>query len=431
MSGEESSATRPGRIRLQVLGRRLLRRFIPADSDQQPAASLIEGRELERRRDNHPLSQYLPIVLDLLLGDARDVGHGMFLTEDDGTVLWLEGTPSWREGVESAGLVIGSRPVDWIAEHTTTPLDPSESLTGKLPAGPLSEGWGFGAIPVFDPRQGSVVGMLGVAGAEVTEDKLLLLRAVSRLLQEAMSTGKPVLPCVGSKAPENPQPAFGEADAPPPPARSRDTIRLKLLGPGPPTAGVGGVVHTLSPRRADVLYLLSQYPDGLTADELAQELYGDRGKPVTVRAEMYRIRRMFVGLIGASPYRFLASVKTDADVVYRLLAGGCVLEAVLRYTGSLLPHSDSLGVAIRRAELHQAVRNSALQAGGEALVAWCGKSVCELDAESIERLIETLDRSDPMRPVLQARLERVESLVGSQDGCNPIATPKRGHFRHG
>ncbi len=75
------------------------------------------------------------------------------------------------------------------------------------------------------------------------------------------------------------------------------------------TAGeFGSWCHDLSLRHAEILCALARSPQGRTAPELADDLYGDRTRVVTVRAEMSRLRKQFSGLLAAQPYRFASSV---------------------------------------------------------------------------------------------------------------------------
>lgn len=132
--------------------------------------------------------------------------------------------------------------------------------------------------------------------------------------------------------------------------------------------------------------------------------------------------------LASAPYRFAVPVTTDADIVLRLVARGRSEEAVLRYTGPLLPRSESLGIEQLRAELHQTVRAAALRAGGNALAAWCGRGVGEGDAEALGRYEAALSPLDPVRLFVQARLAHLELET---DACNPRATSPTGHWPHG
>lgn len=65
-------------------------------------------------------------------------------------------------------------------------------------------------------------------------------------------------------------------------------------------------VRTLTGRHADILVLLHRHPEGATADRLALFLDDADLKPVTVRAEMSRLRRTIgTEFLGSRPYRLL------------------------------------------------------------------------------------------------------------------------------
>ena len=67
----------------------------------------------------------------------------------------------------------------------------------------------------------------------------------------------------------------------------------------------------LSPRHAEILHALATHRQGRSAPELAADLYGDRSRVVTVRAEMSRLRKQLVGLVIGKPYRFPESAIVD------------------------------------------------------------------------------------------------------------------------
>ncbi|MFE0450489.1 GAF domain-containing protein [Streptomyces sp. NPDC058914] len=70
------------------------------------------------------------------------------------------------------------------------------------------------------------------------------------------------------------------------------------------SGGAGSWSHELSPRHAELLYLLAVHRGGRSAAGLAGDVFGDRGRTVTVRAEMSRVRRYLGGLLEHRPYRF-------------------------------------------------------------------------------------------------------------------------------
>jgi hypothetical protein len=69
--------------------------------------------------------------------------------------------------------------------------------------------------------------------------------------------------------------------------------------------------RNISPRHAEILLILATNRDGRSAPELADDLYGDRSRVVTVRAEMSRLRKQFAGLVQGRPYRFPPSAVVD------------------------------------------------------------------------------------------------------------------------
>jgi hypothetical protein len=108
----------------------------------------------------------------------------------------------------------------------------------------------------------------------------------------------------------------------------RTRVRLDLRCPQARievASASGGWSHPLTPRHAELLFLLAAHPGGRTAAQLAADVFGDELRTVTVRAEMSRLRRNLGGLLARRPYRFSENVEVE----------------VLRPDdpGSLLPHS--------------------------------------------------------------------------------------------
>ena len=70
----------------------------------------------------------------------------------------------------------------------------------------------------------------------------------------------------------------------------------------------GSWTYRPSPRHAEILALLADHPNGLSAAAMSEELFGADDRTVTVRAEMSRLRKSLGGLLAANPYRFAAGV---------------------------------------------------------------------------------------------------------------------------
>ncbi|MEU6882297.1 GAF domain-containing protein [Streptomyces sp. NPDC046712] len=101
------------------------------------------------------------------------------------------------------------------------------------------------------------------------------------------------------------------------------------------SGAAGSWTQELSPRHAELLYVLALHRDGRTAAELAEDVFGDRTRTVTVRAEMSRVRRNLASVLAHRPYRF--SEEVEVEVV------------TPAHPADLLPHSTA--PAVRSARL--------------------------------------------------------------------------------
>ncbi|MEU7010305.1 GAF domain-containing protein [Streptomyces sp. NPDC046332] len=98
-----------------------------------------------------------------------------------------------------------------------------------------------------------------------------------------------------------------------PAGESASRVVLDLSRPRRWSVAVSGAAGSwsqeLSPRHAELLYVLALHRDGRTAAELAEDVFGDRTRTVTVRAEMSRIRRNLASVLAHRPYRFSEEVE--------------------------------------------------------------------------------------------------------------------------
>ena len=83
----------------------------------------------------------------------------------------------------------------------------------------------------------------------------------------------------------------------------------------------GSWTHELTPRHAELLYLLALHRGGRSASALADDMFGDPARTVTVRAEMSRVRRYLGAFLDHRPYRF-----TERAEVEVLLQKRCQLD---------------------------------------------------------------------------------------------------------
>lgn len=230
--------------------------------------------------------------------------------------------------------------------------------------------WTCAGAPIRDPRTGQVIGVVDISGPAPTvhPTTIALVDAVARLaeshlrqehdrtLNRLRAFAAPILARLGSPAlAVDTEGWVAAVDAMPlhnrillPEQLVPGRVRLATLGmcaveplPGgwlvrPATGDDGGELgqpsqvtldfgnpdrpslrmtgefgcwaHDLSLRHAEILFALALSPQGRSAPQLAEDLYGDRSRVVTVRAEMSRLRKQFAGLLAAQPYRFAGSV---------------------------------------------------------------------------------------------------------------------------
>ncbi|MFB7861770.1 GAF domain-containing protein [Streptomyces sp. NPDC056069] len=235
--------------------------------------------------------------------------------------------------------------------------------------------WTCAAAPVHDPRDQRLLGIVDVSGpaSSFHPATLALVASVAQLAEAEMrqrhlrsierlrSVAAPILCRVGGRAvavdthgwtaavtglapvdrlalPKSFRagrvwlPSLGMCAVEPLPggwllrveeeARPADTasgaashVVLDLSRPHRWTVAVSGAAGSwtqeLSPRHAELLYLLALHPEGRTAADLAEDVFGDRTRTVTVRAELSRIRRNLAGVLAHRPYRFSEEVAVE------------------------------------------------------------------------------------------------------------------------
>lgn len=353
---------------------RMLRSGVDPDHDFR--SGLLSADEVRRRREESPLRDVLPVLREGLLSVADVAQHIMVVADADGRVLWREGSPpvlrkadglgfelgaDWREDVVGTNGVgtpaVVRRPVQvFAAEHFVR----------------SHASWTCSGAPITDPRDGTLLGVVDVSGpletmhpatlawvnsvAKLAEARLreLHLDALERLravaapvlarlagralvvdadgwtaavtgmpcprrltLPKSLSPGRRWLPALGLCSVE---PLAGgwllrTVDEPAPAGGGR--LVLDLSRPRRPSVTVGGGAGSwsreLSPRHAELLYLLAARRDGRSAAGLAEDVFGDASRTVTVRAEMSRVRRYLGALLEHRPYRF----REDAEIEVR------------------------------------------------------------------------------------------------------------------
>ncbi|WP_329454970.1 helix-turn-helix domain-containing protein [Streptomyces sp. NBC_01497] len=343
--------------------------------DRQGERAAVGLAELEHRRRSTVLGDALPAVAEALTAFADASSQIVAITDDEGTVLWRSGDAAVLRRAEAIRLVdgavwgehaTGTNAIGTaLAAGRPLQVHAAEHFVGELNT------WTCAAAPVRDPRDGRLLGTVDVSGpargfhpstlplvtsvARVAESELREghRRAVERL----RSVAAPVLCRIPGRAiVVDPHGWTAAVTGMAPPERialpkslgagglwhaslGRCTVEplpggwlLHVDGEGPGAARASRVVldvsaprrpslllsgpsgswrQELSPRHAELLYVLAVRRSGRTAAELAADVFGDATRTVTVRAEMSRVRRHLSGLLDHRPYRFREEVEVE------------------------------------------------------------------------------------------------------------------------
>ena len=199
---------------------------------------------------------------------------------------------------------------------------------------------------------------------------------------------------------------------------------IAFLG-GRPQARIADGPVTLGLRQAELLAVLALCPEGLTSEQLALALYGDRGKPVTIRAEVSRLRRVLGQTLQSRPYRLAAPVQIDFEDVERMLEAGQLARALKRYPGQLLRQSEVPLIVEARQRLDGNIRNAILaSADPELLATWCAGPAGRDDHPAAELLLGLLPVDDERHPAARARAQRLRR-PGTSPSCPPPGDVRR------
>jgi len=443
---------------------------VDADAGLAPVAvGVSEARE---RWESHPLASALPAARDLLL-DAGSAAHQALLFCDvDGTLLWIDGERDivhrardvrlepgtvWSEaaaGTNAMGTALATgHPVQvFSAEHYARPV----------------HDWTCSAAPIRDAETGQTVGVLDLSGKLETAHphSLAVVTAAARIVEQELaraadeSAGRLVrvygdrvgrgarhpdalatvngrvlvtahvelagrrlaLPLQGGVAAV---PGGGSVVAEPVRdgagfllwvARDIESsgptqARLEVLGREGAVLTVDGTSTSLSPRHSELLTLLALKPRGWSAEQLADELLGEFGKAVSIRAELSRLRRILGPLLASHPYRLDAPLTTDFGEVEELLTYGDIDGALDRFAaGELLPASGAATVVEARFRLTTTVREAVIaSADPDLLGAWLRLPAGDDDVQACRALITLCPPSDPLHSLAAGRLRRLSA----------------------
>ncbi len=155
----------------------------------------------------------------------------------------------------------------------------------------------------------------------------------------------------------------------------------------------------------EVLCLLALSKDGVSAEKLLLDIYGDAPKMSTLKATVSKLRQMLD--ITASPYQIKLDFSADFNQLQDYLNVGNIRKALELYQGPLLPFSKAPGVLEARDFLEEAVRQAVINAADvEALVDLAEK--LPEDFEVWELCLNKLPKEDPRYALLNAKYKKLK-----------------------
>ena len=366
--GARSKGDPPGRADVIASWRRVSAAGV--DPGGRPRIAPLDEAEVQRRRTHHGLDR-ITSELTPYLQSVVDGGHLVVVTDADGHVLWRMGRPGVRRFADDLGFVPGS---EWTegnvgtnAIGTALVLGEPVHIQGSEHFVETHARWGCSAAPLRDPWTDEVVGVVDISGPRTAMHPSVLATAAmaSRLasmellerhrrsLEELRTGSGHVLTRVSSPAavvdraghvaatsglltqrrvalPDDLQPGvvhlhgIGDVTVEPlpggwllrGPTESPLGTRAVLDLDGEPhiqvVAESGPWTRRLTPRHAELLLAIIGAGDGgLGAAALADEVFADPARVVTVRAELSRLRRVLGGLLLTRPYRIAPSVSVE------------------------------------------------------------------------------------------------------------------------
>lgn len=428
------------------------------DPESRAAPLIYDRTHIDDVRQAHPLQPLLPMLAQTLTQMADESAHIMIVTDADGRILWRDGNHGTMRTADQVGLADGHH---W-AESSVGTNGIGTALATRRPVHVYSEEhllrvlhvWSCSSAPIVDPDTDQVLGCVDVSGTapSLHPATVALVAATARLAETQLALrmherdevlrrryevlrSRPgiLLSTTGRILSGDPSGALGRritlpttgerlilpdgrvaqlepfsdgfllrasiSSAPPP------TLRLTFLGEGMPIATVGECQIQLSLRHAEILALLALHPRGLTAEQLSFHLYGDDGNPVTIRAEIHRLRSQLDGTIGAKPYHLNSPTEADFLEIRHLLSTASPEALARAYTGPLLPRSESPEIRRERDELEVQVRSSLLRRGSpDDLWTYAQTTNGRDDPLVLERIAATLTPTDHRAAAARARL---------------------------
>ena len=438
---------------------------------------VIGEAEIQERWSRHPLYPVLPMLRELLHDATADSAHMLVISDANGVLMWIEGHHGVIEATHAMHFVCGadwSEPgAGTNGLGTAIAVDHPVQIFSAEHFNRLVHPLQCSGAPIHDPATGAILGVVDLTGHLSTahphtlslvtaaagmaeaylrhdnqrRDELLreayleriagctqptaLVRPSGHVVTAAPQGWLPAIVAPPQPGVELQLPGGVVADVEElagldgvvvwrrrgAPASRGDTavgVRLELLRRRPRIVSRDGA-HELSGRHAEILAVLLLAGRGLTSEQLTLEVYGEAGKPVTLRAEVSRLRSSIGAILRARPYAFAVPVSSDLQDVERLIANGRLGDALRLLAGErLLPGSVAPRVVEARERLEQGLLASILQADDpDLLAAWCRSAPGEDDADAARELLTRLAPDDARAAAARAQLRRLDRMFAS------------------
>ncbi|WAC57456.1 helix-turn-helix domain-containing protein [Gordonia sp. SL306] len=378
----------------------------PSVSAPETDTASMTAAEFAEYRDAHPITAVRPLVQSLMLDDIADSGVVVALTDQAGRLLWVEGATDARDKAANINFIEGSLWSEEVA-GTNAPglalaVDRGVQVVGPEHfAGPVQE-WSCAAAPVHDPITGHVIGVIDVTGGREVAAPFALaaVRSVVAAVEREMQ----------SRAVDLADPATFVA-----PGGARLTVLAGNTHRWRREGDASGE-RTLSRRHAEILLLLQAYPEGLSTEQLATLLAEESLDPVTVRAEISRLRRdLGTDVVESRPYRLTVDLVSDVSEIRDRVAGGGELGSVIDELGrgGLLAESSAPGITELFEEIREDVRSRVIAEGDVGVLRkWTSSAHGRDDLAAWRRLEHRLAPGHPDRVLAGGRIRLLDKRYG-------------------
>ena len=405
------------------------------DADHAEAPLRLERPELLDYRAAHPLSAVFPLLHDVLGRAAEDSDCVMAVGDERGQLLWVCGRPGVLRRAEGINFVEGTgwdeSLIGTNAPGTALRLDAPVQISSREHFNVAYKPWSCAAAPIHHPETGRILGVVDVTGGDAVDlpQTLALVRSVARMAESELGRlGLERRLAVERRAARGPRAARASR------LRSPGVAALRLRGLGRPDCEVevDGRAVRLSRRHGDLVAVLADTPEGVSADRLAAEVWDEDVQPSTTRAQVTRLRAILgPDVLVSRPYRLCLPVEADWLEVAAAVREGRLDAAVRAYRGPLLPASDAPGVARRRDSLQRDLVAALLACDDVDVLAAATRSAWGADELALwERQAALLGPHSPLRlaALSEVRRLRIEYGLEPAPGAPPLSRSRLGRL---